>query len=194
MGEPIDPVSPAEVEHTIQNLNKNKAANQDGITAEHQKYGGKEIVRIVNDNFNNLDAPANLKEGILTPVEKKGKDKKLPGNYRSIVVTNSIMKIVESILKDRVDKVFNRLQNPLQRGFTESSSSINAAFIISEAIFNAKKEQLFMASLDAQKAFDTVDHNVLFNKLHHLGIQGKMWIFLKNLYTGASVKVKWNNT
>ena len=49
-----------------------------------------------------------------------------------------------------------------------------------------------MASLDAQKAFDTVDHEVLFNKLYHLGIKGHLWLLLRNLYRNANVRVKWN--
>ncbi|KAH3863939.1 hypothetical protein DPMN_026947 [Dreissena polymorpha] len=71
---------------------------------------------------------------------------------------------------------------------------MNAACIISETIYNTNSsDNLTLASLDAQKAFDTVDHNIMFNKLYHLGIQGHLWILLRNLYKNTSVKVKWDN-
>jgi hypothetical protein len=57
-----------------------------------------------------------MKSGILTPVLKKGKDKNIPGNNRGIVVTNTFSKILESIIKDRLEEQLKKTQNPLQRG------------------------------------------------------------------------------
>jgi hypothetical protein len=64
-----------------------------------------------------------MKSGILTPILKKGKDKNIPGNYRGIVVTNTFSKILESIIKDRLEEQLKKTQNPIQRGFTEKASS-----------------------------------------------------------------------
>jgi retron-type reverse transcriptase len=80
-----------------------------------------------------------LKKGILTPVLKKKKDKTLPGNYRGIVVTNTFSKIIESVIKERLEKQLSPTQNPLQRGFTEHASSKFTAFIASETILIYKK-------------------------------------------------------
>ena len=189
-----------EVEKAIKGLNTGKASDQFGISAEHFKYAKTEIAPflkcMINDYFRNLDVPGSLKSGILTPVPKKGKDKFKPENYRGILVSNTIMRIVESILKDRLDEIFDPLQNKLQRGFTVRSSSLNAAFLISETIFcyEEQKRALILASLDAQKAFDTVNHEILFNKLFHIGVQGELWILLRNMYRNSNVQVKWNNT
>ncbi|CAC5420238.1 unnamed protein product [Mytilus coruscus] len=94
---------------------------------------------------------------------------------------------------DRVDSVFNNIQNSLQRGFTEGVSSLCAAFLTSEAIEESKKLKILMIliTLDAEKAFDKLNHEILFNKLYHYGIKGKLWILLRNLYKGMSIKVKW---
>ncbi|CAG2249303.1 unnamed protein product [Mytilus edulis] len=63
----------------------------------------------------------------------------------------------------------------------------------SEAIKESKKLKilLILITLDAEKAFDKRNHEILFNKLYHYGIKGKLWILLRNLYKGMSIKVKW---
>jgi hypothetical protein len=73
-----------------------------------------------------------MKSGILTPILKKGKDKNIPRNYRGIVVTNTFSKILESIIKDRLEEQLKKTQNPLQRGFAEKASSKFTAFITAE--------------------------------------------------------------
>jgi hypothetical protein len=56
----------------------------------------------------------------MTPVLKKNKDRQNPANYRGITVTKIFTKIIQSILKSRVDIQIDQIQNPLQRGFTEA--------------------------------------------------------------------------
>ena len=140
--------------------------------------------------------PKSMKKGVLTPVPKPGKDHKLPENYRGITVTTTLSTLLEGILKERIEPTLIRTQNRLQRGFTAKSSSLNAAFIITQAIehYKDQRKDLYLITLDAQKAFDKVNHDILLNKLYHDGIIGHMWLLLKNLYTDVSVRVKWNGT
>ena len=86
----------------------------------------------------------------------------------------------------------NQTQNCLQTGFTENVSSLNAALIVSKAHHYADTKDLpfYLATLDAEKAFDTVHHEILFNNTFHDGINGDMWILLRTLYRDLSVKVK----
>ena len=55
------------------------------------------------------------------------------------------------------------------------------------------KKPLFVTTLDVQKAFDVVDHEMLLRKLYLDGIQGGDWVLLKDLYTEMTTSVKWES-
>jgi len=103
----IEPVKDAEVVKAIKNLQIGKSLDIDGIIAEHYKNASTEllplIVHILNSIVEQLDIPQLLKSGILTPVLKKNKDRRNPSNYRGIAVTIIFTKILQSVLKDRID-------------------------------------------------------------------------------------------
>ena len=130
----LPPVTTEEVIKAIGSLNTGKAPDLAGLSAENLILAKDELAEpiadIINEIFTSLDVPDSMKRGILTPVHKKGKSKLHTGNYRGIVVTSIVSKILESILKDKLDAIFQPSQNKLQRGFTNNSSSLNAAFLI----------------------------------------------------------------
>ena len=106
--------------------------------------------------------PDIFKTGILTPVHKKKKDPTLTTNYRGITVTSVLGKIFEYALLEKMPDL-NANQTELQFGFTTGLSPIMAALIVSEGILHAKQQNknLFLATLDSQKAFDVVHHMIL---------------------------------
>ncbi len=63
----------------------------------------------------------------------------------------------------------------LQFGFSNNHSTILATIDIVECIRDAldKVEKVLGIYLDLQKAFDTVDHHILIQKLSHYGIRSK---------------------
>ena len=194
----IPEVSANQVEEAIQNLANGKAPDHTGLTAEHLKRGGNLVTnyltRLVNTALSETNIPEILKTGILTPVLKKEKDPKMPGNYRGISVTPIIGKIIETILKQHIEPTITKIQNPLQRGFTEKTSPINAAIMVSEGINEAKDRHIPVAitTLDAEKAFDKLVHNHLFRKLYHYNITDDSWLIMRMLQTEANTRVKWN--
>ena len=117
----------------------------------------------------------------------------MPGNYRGITVTPVLLKVLEHILNSRHNKHFHNTQSRLQKGFTAGCSSLNAAFILSECILEATntKQDLYLTTLDTQKAFDVVDQNSLLRKLHLDGVHGDDWLLLKDLYSDCSSRIKW---
>src|SRR6185436_10802013 len=64
-------------------------------------------------------------------------------------------------------------------------STIDQAFILSEVIRMRKKKKLktYCAFLDIRKAYDTVWRDGLWKRLIEVGLGGKMWRVLHNLYS-----------
>jgi hypothetical protein len=54
-------------------------------------------------------------------------------------------------------------------------------------------QDLELLTVDAEKAFDSVNHDIMLNKLYHDGITGDMWLLPRNIYDGLVLKVKWGD-
>lgn len=192
----IQPFQPQEVEDAITNLNANKAPDEYGISAEHVKYAGTNIVSSLTIIFNKIllsgQIPENFKTGYITPVHKKGKDHQNVGNYRGITVASLFGKIFEYLLLNRLPDIAKN-QSELQFGFTKNTSPAIAALIMSEAILDAKRNNsyLHIGTLDSQKAFDVVSHPILLDKLYHSGANLHIWKLVKGMYEDLSSRVKW---
>ena len=151
----MDPVSEAEVTAALKRLNNNKAVDVMGLTSEQFKLAGQEISEFLIYFLNHITKSKSisvvLKEGILTPIFKKG-DPSNPGNYRGMTVTPVHLKILEHILNTWRSVIFQETQSKLQKGFTSGCSSLNAAFILTECILEAgnNQQELFVTTLDTE--------------------------------------------
>ncbi|CAG2233284.1 unnamed protein product [Mytilus edulis] len=154
--QPIERATVDEVTSSICKMKTGKSPDVNGISSEHFKCARK------------------IKSGTVTSVLKTGKDKMYPENYRGITVTNTFSTVLESLLKDRIEPTLLPKQSKLQRGFTDKASLLNTAFIVTQTADCYKEllRELFLLTLDAQKAFDKLNHEILFNNLYHDGICG----------------------
>ena len=193
---PINPVTQDEVQKALNKLKNNKAMDTMGLCSEHLKLGGQPVIEFVTGMLNCLikakAVSSVLKEGLLTPIYKKG-DPADPGNYRGITVTPVLLKVLEHVINARHNQILEATQSRLQKGFTNGCSSLNAALILTECINESKnnKEDLLFTTLDTQKAFDVVDQNSLLRRLYLDGIDGDDWLLIRDLYSDCSSRVKW---
>ena len=63
---------------------------------------------------------------------------------------------------------------PTQNGFRSNHSTIHAILDVIASTYDNIENQVFtgLVLLDLANAFDTVDHDILLQKLHHYGIRG----------------------
>ena len=185
------------VEKAVKSLNRGKAADFFGVTAEHFVHGGKALIDATTETVNSLfrfgKVTEALKIGALTPVFKKKGSSTEASNYRGITFLPVITKIMESVLKNLIHTQIKERQNSLQRGFTKHSSPMNCSLIMEEVIRDRKDrgQPLYAAFLEVMSAFDVVPHDSLLRQLYHIGVEGKTWSLIHSLHEDAESVVKW---
>ena len=80
---------------------------------------------------------------------------------------------------------------PLQFGFRSNHSTSSALINVTEKIRKALDSGNHVCSIliDLQKAFDTIDHDILFSKLHYYGVRGVALSWFKSFLSNRSQRV-----
>ena len=133
------------------------------------------ILKIYDKTIENSTYPEILKTTILLPIFKKGNRSDI-SNYRPIALLNWLSKTYENILHNQLNYYLqnNKIINENHNGFQSKKSTKDAIFHILVKIQESllKGKQVCAIFIDLQKAFDTINHNILLRKLQLIGLKG----------------------
>ena len=118
-------------------------------------------------------------------------------NYRPISLLSIFNKLLEKLVYRRLIDFLNH-NNTLykyQFGFRKNHSTSLALIETMDMIYGSldKGEFVFGIYFDLQKAFDTVDHKILLDKLYNYGIRGNLYEWLVNYLFNRKQYIVVNN-
>ena len=171
----------------IESLKTKSSCGDDGLSTKLLKEIKNEICSsitlIVNQMITTGIFPDSLKIAKIIPIFKKG-DIEIIENYRPISILPAISKIFEKILSLQIHEYFQskHLYYEHQYGFIKNRSTEQAALeLIDRVITEIDKGEIpFNIYIDLSKAFDTLDHAILMDKLYYYGVQGTSLDLLRN--------------
>ena len=115
-------------------------------------------------------------------------------NYRGISLINQDLKIISKIVTDRISNyaLAHNFIRPEQFGFRNREECISLFISICDICQRRKfaNKYTYVAFLDLKKAYDTVPIFNILTKLYNLGIRGKRFDFLSNLYLTSKARAR----
>ena len=193
----MDPTSKEEIEKLIDKLpNKTSKGNDDisNLLLKRLKYAiSGPLEMIFNKSISEGIFPTGMKSADVIPLFKS-KEKFLVNNYRPISLLVTISKILEKIIYTRTYKFLCATDQLYQSqyGFRTGHSCENAISKLVGTIAKHKEEKHVSIGvfIDLSKAFDTLNHKMLLNKLDRYGIRGSILDWFKSYLTGRNMRVK----
>lgn len=192
----LEEITHDELKSTINKMPLKKAAGHDGIPTRVLKDNIEilcsPICHVFNLAFATSSYPDILKIAKVVPVFKSG-DSNQPENYRPMSVLSVINTVFEKLISKRVKRFINEnnVICPQQHGFVPSRSTSTAVLTLSQLINSAlhKNEVVIGILLDIKKAFDTVSHSILLQKLESYVITNNTLKFFSSYLSSRKQKV-----
>ena len=185
-----------EIEKLINKLPNKKSSRYDGVSNVILKKIKVEITQPLTRIFNNSIStgmfPNSMKHAEVVPLYKAGLTN-LSTNYRPISLLLTLSKLLEKVMYSRTYDFINKSEiYASQYGFRKNHSCENAVSELVGAIVKGWecKESTAAIFLDLSKAFDTLEHTVLFSKLEKYGIRGTALKWFQSYLDHRSMSVK----
>ncbi len=199
-----------DVFRAVKVLQNGKAAGTDGLPAELLKKAFEpdprnpnmftdphlllpDITRVMNLVFTGA-YPHEWSVSALTAIPKAKGDPNNMDDYRGIAVGNALARLYSTLLMQRMDDWAETHERRAkgQAGFRRARSTVDNIIVLQHAIERARscKKVVYCAFIDFQKAYDSVNRDLLWQALQGLGVHGTFLRSLQCLYANVGMRVK----
>ena len=185
-----------EISNIIDNF-KNKRTTINNIPISIIKKISPTITPLLTELFNESilygKFPNKLKTGRVIPLHKSGPTTSLK-NYRPITTLSVFSKVFEKLVHKRMSSFISRYKiiKLNQFGFQRNKNTSDAILEFLENIYESFDENHLYLSvfLDFSKAFDTISHDILINKLEFMGFRGPLLLWITSYLSNRSQYVE----
>jgi hypothetical protein len=184
-----------EVGEALQGLKNGKSPGSDGFTADFYKFFWIMIHPVVFDSLAYSLEKGQLsieqKRGIINLIPKKDKDPRLLKNWRPISLLNTDYKIITKLLANRVKEVLPSVINSDQVAYLKNrfiGQNIRTILDIM-GYTKVKDHKGIIAFLDFEKAFDTINWDVIYDALVMFNLGPTFINWVKTIYNQSEACV-----
>ena len=154
------------------------------------------IVRMYNGSLALCTFPNKWKKATIVPLPKVN-NPKVVSDMRPISLLPFPGKIMEMIVSKRLKAYLeeNNILSKKQHGFRKKKSTLSAIVEFLHDVYKdqAMMQDTFVVFLDLKKAFDTVSHKILLNKLKNIGLDEKSILWFNSYLHHRIQKTTINN-
>ena len=188
------------LQQSFKSLSRLKRGKKDGMSvySNHLSLASVILAPYLSSLFTSMlrhgYIPSTLLDCVLKPLPKPGKDLRLSDSYRPIALASTLSKFFEWCILLQFNDAF--ISSDLQFGFKQGLSTDLCTGLIKNVIarYNSSGSHVLGCFLDASKAFDRVNHYVLFKKLLNRKLSPIVVRLLLYWYRHQSVRVDWNGS
>ena len=157
------------------------------------------LCTIAQSSLAHGELPTSEKRAVITPLLKQnGLDKEMLSNYRPVSGLSFLSKLIERLVAKRIDIFLseNNLFSPFQSAYRKGYSTETALLKLYNDLTSAMNGGLIscVIFLDLSAAFDTVDHDILLERLEHrFGFSGVVLRWLHSYLSNRTQSTRVDN-